>query len=277
MKNTGRNVALRFAALRFAPCALILIIILPVSLGAEILGNPGMQVGEKNLFVGIEYTRSIQEFDIDTDGIDTSSDKILLKITTGLSDWFDIFLRCGGANLKLDYKASEKSADIVTKNFDSDFVFGFGGGTRIRLLNFIDSGTRVFFQGGGFLYKADDSIQWDKVDGTTLTKDREMKWADIFAGLGIAKRLDYVDLTFGVGFSQIWWEISDVDKISSGTSISRIPQKTRDSFEINNPVFGFIGLDFVLPYEYRLSAQAGIRNMDDAEFSVAISQGLEKD
>ena len=38
---------------------------------------------------------------------------------------------------------------------------------------------------------------------------------------------------------------------------------------------GLAMFDFILPHEYRLSAQAGVRNIDEAQFSVAISQGFE--
>ena len=59
--------------------------------------------------------------------------------------------------------------------------------------------------------------------------------------------------------------------------IKKTKKPWRDSFENQSPVFGFFGLDFVLPYEYKISAQAGIRNIDEAEFSIALSQGLLKD
>ncbi|UCH90214.1 MAG: hypothetical protein JSV49_06140 [Thermoplasmata archaeon] len=237
------------------------------------LGNPGTQVGKKNLFVGIEYSNMLHTYDLDTKDIETSSERITMKVTTGLTDWMDIYIRGGGAALKLDYA----QASGANRNFDSDFKAGFGGGTRIRLLNFVNSGTRVFFQGGGFFLKTDGDIQWNRLDGSILIKERDLKWADLYASLGISKRIDYIDLTFGVGFSEIWWEITDVEVTRSGTTESRIPRDKRDSFEIKNPIFGFLGLDFILPLEYRLSVQAGIRNIDDAEFSVSLSQGLEKE
>ena len=71
---------------------------------SEMLGNPGTQVGEKNLFVGVEYSSTAQIFDLDTEDLDTISDKITLKVTTGLTEWLDIYFRAGGAKLKLDYK-----------------------------------------------------------------------------------------------------------------------------------------------------------------------------
>jgi len=261
-------------------------LILPISARGEMIGNPGTQVGEKNLFVGIEYTNSMRTFDIDTEDLDTTSEKVSLKVTTGLSDWFDLYVRLGAANLTLDYKANDyvyKTAagsakwGNASKNYESDFSVGFGAGTRMRLLNFENSRTRVFFDGGGFFFKTDDDIQWNLADGSFITKNRDMKWADIHAALGISKRMDYVDLTFGVGFSEIWWEISDENIEQVGTATTRTIIPDRDSFEINKPVFGFIGLDFVLPLEYRLSLQAGLSSLDDAEFSVALSQGLEKD
>ena len=93
----------------------------------------------------------------------------------------------------------------------------------------------------------------------------------------MSKRMDYIDLNFGVGFSEIWWEISDENMKIFGTTTTRNQVPKRDSFEIKKPIFGFIGLDFVLPYEYRISMQAGVRSIDDYELSVALSQGLEKD
>lgn len=252
---------------------------------SEILGNPGTQVGEKNLFVGVEYSTAMQTLDIDTKDLDTTSEKINVKVTTGLSDWFDLYFRAGAANMTLDYKSNDyihKSAGVSRKwgnsatNYDSDFGAGFGAGTRIRLLNFVNSRTRVFFDGGGYFYKTDGDIRWDLADGSVITKKRDMQFADIYAGVGIAKRMDYVDFTCGIGFSEAWWRLSDENFEQVGAATTRTDVPDRDSFEIKKPLFGFIGLDFVLPLEYRLSLQAGVRSADDAEFTVAISQGLEK-
>lgn len=251
----------------------ILVIFFPESLFADMLGNPGEQVGKKNLFVGVEFSSILHSYDLDTDGIDTSSERVSLKVTTGLRDWFDIFVKVGGANLMLDYK---KQGNAV-KNFDSDMNVGFGGGGRLRLLNFVDSETRVFIQGGGFYFTTSDDIQWQPDSITTLTKERDIKWVDLYAGLGIVKRMDFIDLNFGVGFSEIKWWINDVEIIKMGFAETRKTIPERDSFEAKSPVFGFIGLDFILPLEYRISAQAGVRNLDEFEFGIAISQGLERD
>ena len=250
----------------------ILVILFPESLFADMLGNPGEQVGKKNLFVGVEFSNIIHSYDLDTDGIDTSSERVSLKVTTGLRDWFDIFVKVGGANLMLDYK---KQSNAI-KNFDSDMNVGFGGGGRLRLLNFVDSETRVFIQGGGFYFTSSDDIQWQLDATTTRTKERDIKWMDLYAGLGVVKRMDIIDLNFGVGFSEIKWWINDVEITKSGFAEIRKTIPERDSFEAKSPVFGFIGLDFILPLEYRISAQAGVRNLNEFEFGVAISQGLEK-
>ena len=242
------------------------------TINADMLGNPGAMVGKKNLFVGAEYSSIMHEYKLDTRGLDTSSERINLKVTTGVTDWLDIYVKGGGSKLTLDYK---KESNAI-KNFDSDFNFGFGGGVRLRLLNFVDSGTRMFFQGGGYFFKASDDIIWQSDVSTTLTRDRDIKWADMYAGLGIAKRYDFVDLNFGVGFSEIKWWVNDIERTRTGNAENSVTIPERSSYESRSPVFGFIGIDFILPYEYRLSAQAGIRNVDEAEFSIAISQGLEK-
>ena len=258
---------------RITAAILIIMIFVPGSLFAEILGNPGFQVGKKNLFIGLEYSSIMHIYDIDTNGLDTFSERVSLKVTTGLADWLDIYIKGGGASLKLDY---EKESNAL-KNFDSNMSVGFGAGARLRLLNFVDSGTRVFLQGGGFFFKADGDFQ-KQIDSYTIrTTDREIKWADIYAGLGIAKRMDFIDLHIGVGFSEIYWDYKDVIVDRTGTATSKLPGSERSSFESRSPIFGFIGLDFVLPYEYRISAQAGIRNIDEVEFNIAISQGLERD
>ncbi len=257
--------------IKFLP---ILLLFVPNLIFADILGNPGEQVGKKNLFVGVEYSNNMHIYDLDTiKGLEASSERISLKVTTGLNDWFDIYVKAGGASLMLDYK-KERNA---IKNFDSSMSAGFGAGARIRLLNFVDSDTRVFVQGGGFFFKADDDFQWQKAASTITKVEREIKWADLYAGLGIVKRMDFIDLNFGVGVSEIKWWINDVETDKVGNVETSITRPERDSFEAKTPVFGFIGIDFILPYEYRISAQAGIRNMDEAEFSIALSQGLEKD
>ncbi len=264
---------------------LMLIICIPAQGWTDMLGNPGTQVGEKNLFVGIEYSSALKVYDIDTRDIETTSERATLKITTGLSDWFDFFVKVGGVNLTMNYKEAEyvyktsggtENWGNATKNFESDYTAGFGAGTRIRLLNFVNSDTRVYFQGGGFFLKAKDNIQWEISRGS-INKERDIKLFDLYAGLGIAKKMDYIDLPFGVGLSEVWWELDDVNSESTGSSTIRTHIPKRDSFESKNPFFGFIGLDFILPNEYRISLQAGMRNIDEGEFSVAISQGLPKD
>ena len=265
---------------------LALVLCLPGTALSEMFGNPGTQIGEKNLFVGIEYSSVMHVYDLDTQDLDTRSERISLKVTTGIKSWLDIYFRAGGVNLTLDYKTNDyvyKTSNVskawgnASKNFESEFSPGFGAGTRIRLLNFENSRTRVFFDGGGLFFKTDDSIRWNLADGSIITKNRDMNWADIYAALGISKRMDYVDLTLGVGLTEIWWEITDENLEQVGTATTRSTVPKRDSFEMKNPVFGFIGLDFVLPLEYRLSVQAGLRSTDDAVFSVALSQGLERD
>ncbi|MFC1541931.1 hypothetical protein ACFL50_05735 [Candidatus Latescibacterota bacterium] len=251
----------------------VILCFLPHMIFAEMIGNPSEQVGKKNLFVGLEYTSILHNFDLDTTGgVDTESERASLKVTTGLTDWFDIYLKAGGASLLIDYK---KESNAI-KNFDSNMNIGFGGGGRLRLFNFIDSETRVFIQGGAFYFTSNDDIQWQENAITTRIRDRDIKWIDMYAAIGIVKRIDFIDLNCGLGFSQIKWWINDIETLKTGTATTSNTLDERDSFEAKSPLFGFVGIDFVLPYEYRISAQAGIRNIDEAEFSVAISQGLEQ-
>jgi hypothetical protein len=142
-------------------------------------------------------------------------------------------------------------------------------------LNYVNSGTQVFLQGGGFFFKNTGTIEKSN-NITQTTTDRSIKWLDLNAGIGVSKRIDYAEFNFGIGLSDIKWWIDDTIKqkiIGGGTASG---QSKRDSFEVRNPLFGFFGVDFVLPLEYRLSAQVGIRSAKSAEFTVAISQGLEK-
>ncbi|MFC1552464.1 hypothetical protein ACFL6P_07860 [Candidatus Latescibacterota bacterium] len=256
---------------KFVLLLIILSIIIPQSLRAEMLGNPGEQVGKKNLFVGLEYSSILHNFDLDTSGVDTASERMSLKVTTGLTDWFDIFLKAGGASLMIDYK---KQSNAI-KNFDSNMNIGFGAGGRLRLLNFIDSETRVFLQGGAFYFTTNDDVQWQTNAISTRTLERDMKWIDMYAALGVVKRMDFIDLNFGLGFSQVKWWMNDIEITQMGNAKTSKTLPERDSFESKTPLFGFVGIDFILPHEYRLSAQAGVRNIDEAQFSVAISQGLE--
>lgn len=258
---------------KFALLFLIFLIFLPQLIFAEMIGNPGEQVGKKNLFVGLEYTSVLHNFDLDTiGGVDTASERVSLKVTTGLSDWMDIFVKVGGASLMIDYKEQSNAV----KNFDSNMNVGFGGGGRLRLLNFVDSETRVFLQGGAFYFTSNDDIQWQQDAITSRTLKRDIKWVDMYGAIGVSKRMDIVDLNFGLGLSQIKWWINDIEIMQTGNAKKSRTLPERDSFESKTPLFGFIGIDFILPYEYRISAQAGVRNIDEAEFSVAISQGLEK-
>jgi len=164
---------------------------------ADMLGNPGMQVGVKNLFVGIEYSTAVQTLDFDTTELDLTTERANLKVTTGLKNWFDIYLKVGGASLMQDYENnsySYRSLGYAISNYDSDMNVGFGGGGRLRLYNNVDTGLRLFVQGGGYYCTTEGEISWQKDALTTFTKDRETTWADVYVGAGIAKRMDFVDL-----------------------------------------------------------------------------------
>lgn len=257
--------------------ALIAIVVLCMGTSesrAELFTNPAANIGKKNLSVGVEFSSVASVYDLDASELPITSERALLKVTAGLTDWLDIYLKGGGANLVIDYKEDD---DDVVQNFAPDKMSaGFGAGTRIQILNRVNSGTRVFFQGGGFFFNADGEIS-SVTTTKTVTTSREMRWLDVYAGLGVSKRLDFLDITGGVGFSEIkWWMKDDVSTIT-GTSTSTVHKDWRSSFETRSPIVGFIGLDFVLPHEYRLSLQTGIRGMDAAEVTFAVSQGLEKD
>jgi len=252
----------------------LLFLVAPAAVHAQLFTNPSTNIGRKNLFVGAEYTTVRSVYDLDAKDLPIASERALLKVTAGLSDWLDIYVKGGGVNLSLDYKDID---DNAVKNFDPDKMKpGFGAVTRIRLLNYVNSGTTVFFQGGGFYFTAKDDIEW-AYTGKTVTKDRSARWLDIYMGIGLTKRIDFVDFNCGIGFSEIKWWIKDDVGEKVGTVTSTVHSPWRDSFETKRPMMGFLGLDFVLPYEYRLSAQVGIRDMDNTSVTVSLSQGLEKD
>ena len=252
----------------------LLLIFAPAALEAQLFTDPAANIGKKNLFVGAEYSSITSIYDLDTRNLPITSQRALLKVTAGLTDWLDVYVKGGGVNLLLNYKEND---DNVVKNFDTNKMKpGFGAGTRIRLMNFENSGTRVFFEGGGFFFNTNDDIEWS-YPGKTVQTVRKMRWMDIFAGVGIVRRIDFVDLNFGIGFSEIkWWMKDDVGE-RVGTVTSTVHNPWRDSFETKKPVLGFLGIDFVLPYEYRISVQGGVRSMDDAAITISVSQGLEKD
>lgn len=251
----------------------MLYLCIPAIINAELFTDPSTNIGGKNLVVGAEYSGVMNEYDLDTKNLPVQSERALLKVTTGLTDWFDIYLKAGGARLLLDYKELDTT---VTKNFDSKMQAGFGAGARIRILNYVNSMTQVYWQGGGFFFKNSGTIEkWNDTAQTQTTTDRDIKWLELYTGIGVAKRMEYVELNFGLGLSEVKWWLDDTVRQQMGTIITSGRTK-RDSFEIRNPIIGFVGIDFVLPLEYRISAQAGIRGMNSAEFTVAISQGLEK-
>jgi hypothetical protein len=265
---------------RVIAASALILIGLPGLLCADMLGNPGNQVGRKNLVVGAEFSAITQTYDIDTTDLDLASERANLKVTTGLTDWLDVFVKVGAGDLIMKYKENNYSYNALgyaVSNYESDMNVGFGGGGRLRLINRVDSGFRIFVQGGAYYFKTNGEISWKTDAVTTFTKERDTKWLDLYAGIGAAKRIDYIDLHVGVGISQVHWWIQDTDVTKVGSSESRFIRPERDSWESMNPLFGFFGVDFVLPHEYRLSIQAGVRNMDNAEFSVAISQGLERE
>ncbi len=241
---------------------------------AELFTNPATNIGKKNLFVGAEYSSITSVYDLDSSDLPVTSERALLRVTAGLTDWLDLYIKGGGVKLSLDYMDRD---DTVTQNFNpSKMKPGFGAGTRIRLLDFVNSGTQVFVQGGGFYFNTEGSVLWN-YPGKVVEKSREMRWLDLYAGIGVSKRIDFVDLNFGIGFSEIKWWIKDDVREKMGAVTSTVHNPWRDSFETRNPAVGFFGIDFVLPHEYRLSAQAGIRSMDAAQFTIAVSQGLERD
>jgi hypothetical protein len=256
--------------------AFFLIFCVTPALHAELFTNPATNVGKKNLFVGAEFSSIKSEYDLDTNDLPISSQRALLKVTAGVTDWMDIYIKGGGVSLLLDYKNLDEN---VVKNFDTnDMKPGFGLGSRIQLLNHVDSGTRLFIQGGGFYFTSRGSIEWDYTNsGKTVTTDRKVRWLDMNVGLGVSKRIDFIDLNAGVAFSEIKWWIKDTKQEKVGTVTSTTRSDWRDSYELKNPVMGFLGIDFILPHEYRLSVQTGVRTMDSAEVTVSLSQGLEKE
>ena len=266
MKNTQETTFLMAAFIAFLLC-------MPGLSSGQWFSNPGANIGKKNLVVGAEYSQVMHSYELDVNELPTVNERFKLKVTAGLTNWLDLYVEGGGAGLMLDYK--ENDANTV-KNFDSDYKAGLGLGARVRLLNFPNSQTRVFLQGGCFYFKTDDTIEKEDNNNRTIM-NRDMKWADLYVGLGVVKRIDFMDVSFGVGFSEIKWWYRDAIEIHEGYG-TYFPDKKpwRDSFEISNPVFGFLGLDFILPYEYRVSLQAGITNIDDIGFSAALSQGLER-
>jgi hypothetical protein len=257
----------------------LLLFFMPVALEAQLFTDPASNIGKKNLVVGAEYSSISSTYDLDTSDLPITSQRALLKVTAGLADWLDIYFKGGGVSLLLDYKEID---DNVVKNFNPNKMKpGFGAGTRIQLMNFVNSGTRVFFEGGGFFFNTDDDIEsiYSDNTGKTVQKSisREMRWLDLYAGVGVSRRIDFIDLNFGIGLSEIkWWMKDDVGE-KVGTVTSTVHSPWRDSFETGTPVLGFLGIDFVLPHEYRISAQAGIRNLDNAMVTISVSQGLEKD
>jgi opacity protein-like surface antigen len=254
--------------------ALLLTLCATPALRAELFTNPAANIGKKNLFVGAEYSSGMSEYNLDTKNLPITSQRAFLKVTAGITDWLDIYIKGGGVQLLLDYKSLD---DNVVQNFDTEKMKpGFGAGARIQLLNHVDTGTRVFLQGGGLFFTAKGNTEWS-YSGKTVDKDRNMRWLDINVGIGIAKRIDFIDLNAGVGLSEIKWWIKDTTKEKIGTVTSTTHADWRNSFETKNPVMGFLGIDFILPHEYRLSVQGGVRNMDNAEITVSVSQGLEKD
>jgi hypothetical protein len=251
----------------------IMLLFAPAALEAQLFTDPATNIGEKNLYVGAEYSSIMSEYDLDASNVPIISRRALIKVTAGLTDRIDVWVKGGGVGLRLDYKQND---DNVTKNFDpSNMKPGFGAGTRIQLRNFEDSGTRVFFEGGGFYFTADDNIEWS-YPGKTKQDNRSMRWLDLFAGIGVAKRIDFVDVNCGIGLTEIRWWMQDDTSEKVGSVTSTVKNPWRDSFEWKNPVLGFFGIDFVLPQEYRISVQAGIRSMNDAAITVSLSQGLDK-
>lgn len=260
---------------KFLVGVLLLILCATPALRAELFTDPAVNVGKKNLFVGAEYSNVKNVYNLDTRDLPVISQRALLKVTTGLTDWLDIYVKGGGVSLLLDYKSLD---DNVVKNFDTGTMKpGFGAGARLRLLNHVDSGTRVFLQGGGLFFTAQGNTDWSYPGGRTVANDRSLRWLDLSVGIGVSKRMDFIDLNAGVGLSEIKWWIKDTVNERVGTVTSTTHTPWRNSFETRNPVLGFLGIDFILPHEYRLSAQAGVRNMDSAEITVSVSQGLEKE
>lgn len=257
--------------LQLAVCLLVL----QGTAGAEMFNNPSQNIGKKNLFVGLEYATTDHEYELDTKTtVPVSSERISLKVTAGLTDWLDLYIKGGGADMTQDYKETSTS---VVSNYESDKSAGIGLGARMRLLNFEDSRTRVFLSAATYYFKSDSQYE---IANSTVDREivyRDMKWLDMSFGAGIAKRIDFVDLNAGVGFHEVKWWMKDRIERVQGTASSFIQKDWRDSFEMEAPVFGFIGIDFILPSAYVISAQAGITDLDQTQFNISISQGLRRE
>ena len=253
-------------------CVLIITALFSGSASGNLIGNPGMNVGKKNLVVGLEYSYMSRKLETMT-----YSNRYLLKATTGLSEWLDIYLTGGGADLSMDYYESKSKVNSTIYDYSSNASGGVGFGVRMRIMNFENRNTRVFIMGDIFGFRTNGEFIEDLGGGQQNVLQRDTIWIDGRCALGITFGFELVELSFGVGAAGVQRRMDDVKITRSALTSTKVPQARTEPLDYPKPAFGFIGFDFILPLEYRLSFQISGHNIDEGRFSFAISQGLEKD
>ncbi len=270
---TGKRHMSRKLLRVFFPMGILIITVLLLtgSASGNLIGNPGVNVGKKNLVVGFEYSYMSRELETMT-----YSNRYLLKATTGLSDWFDIYLTGGAADLKMNYYQNSSMGSTLY-DYSSNASVGAGFGVRIQLMNFENRNTRVFIMGDVFGFRTNGEFIEDMGGGQQNVLQRETLWIDGRFALGITFGFEILELSFGAGAAGVQRRIDDVKITRTTLTSSEVLLARTEPFDYPKAAFGFIGLDFVLPLEYRLSFQIEGHNLEEGRISFAISQGLEKD
>lgn len=148
--------------------------------------------------------------------------RALMTVVAGLTDWIEIYARFGGG----DFKGWDKGTEQKEQGFNGSFGPAYGGGLRLRLLQF---GWGAVGVTGQYLRFSSDDDKVDNQEGYRV----EGLWEELEAALGVGtRRFETFQLYGGVAYHQ-----SRIT-FSGGESV------LESDFESAIPVRGFAGVNF---------------------------------
>lgn len=182
---------------------------------AGAIGYPAARQ-ERLLQVRLELTgdsfREDMEADATGEAFKTGTGRGLVTVVAGLTDWSEIYARFGGGEF-----------EIVGTGFNGSFGLAYGGGLRLRLLQF----------GWGVVGVTGQYLRFSSDDDDAGGVEAEGLWEEFDAALGLGtRRFETFQLYGGVAYHQ------STVTLSGGEGV------LESDFGSAVPVRGFAGVNF---------------------------------
>lgn len=154
----------------------ILITVIPVFLLSiergytQMLGNTIHSLRPNEVAFGIAVESMHRHMDVGS----FSSSRLMLKGSYGITGWWTISGMGGGANMYFNPPAGS-----LLSNFRGTFEWGYGGNTRVTLIN---KGIEVFGFGGGLRTFSSGTVSYS-LEAAKI--DLRYDWREFWAGVGL--------------------------------------------------------------------------------------------